>query len=372
MKKNLLKIIILSLVLTGFFSGYATSLTTNKVMVSQLPKSKDISNSFEDYIDITAEEAWNFLNNLENGIQIPIDVRTDEEWIPNHIDTPFPEHPRHHCSCEWGDQTILDDFISLYEGKEIILYCRSGSRSVSAANTLIDNNFNGVIYNMVGGITSWENNGYPTIGNRPPEIPQINGISSGQVGINYDFTISTNDPDWDDVYYYINWGDGNSEIYEEAYGSGEEVNFTHIWMSSGTFNINVKARDEYFEESELQTFTLTISSTELEINDIRKGFGEIIVDIKNIGDYTAENITLNISVNGGFFSKVNLTHECGGCINCGNSLEPGEIKTESTRESGFIFGLGPIEINIVTEAKNAERVTATEKGFLIGPFVIIG
>jgi rhodanese-related sulfurtransferase len=371
MKINLLKIIILSLVLTGFFSSYAASSTTNRCMISKLPKISENSASFEDYIDITAAEAWNFLNNLDDGIQIPIDVRTDSEWVQNHIDTTFPQHPRHHCSCEWGDPSVLEDFITLYEGKEIILYCKAGGRSSSAANTLVDNNFNGVIYNMLGGITSWENNGYPTIGNRPPEAPQISGLSTGQAGIDYNFTISTNDPDWDNVYYYIDWGDGNSEIYQEAYESGEEVNFTHNWDSSGLFNIEVKARDPYFEQSELQTFLFTISSTELEISDIREGFGEITVDIKNIGDFTVENITLKINVNGGFFSKINLNHECNGS-NCKNFLEPNEIKTASTMKSGFIFGLGPIEIIVIVEAKNAVKVTATENGFVIGPFIMIG
>ena len=53
----------------------------------------------ESYTNITVEQAWNFLTNTSNGIQIPIDVRYDNEWAVEHIDTPAPENPRHHCVC---------------------------------------------------------------------------------------------------------------------------------------------------------------------------------------------------------------------------------------------------------------------------------
>ncbi|MEF8848795.1 MAG: rhodanese-like domain-containing protein, partial [Candidatus Thermoplasmatota archaeon] len=127
------------------------------------------------YTNINAEEAWQMLNDTSNGIQIPIDVRTDAEWANKHIKTPYPEYPRHHCSCAWNNESILQKFITLYEGKEIILYCKSGVRSLQAASTLVENNFEGTIYNMVGGITEWENKDYPTVGNRPPGSPSING-----------------------------------------------------------------------------------------------------------------------------------------------------------------------------------------------------
>ena len=372
MRKNIIEILILSMLLTGFIFGFDTSAITEKSEILCTLQDSGISNSFDGYTDITADEAWNLVSDTANGIQIPIDVRTDPEWINEHIDAPSPEHARHHCKCEWENEAILQEFISLYEGKEIILYCKSGGRSTSAANTLIENDFDGTIYNMIGGITYWKNNGYPTVGNRPPETPQINGPNNGEPGQDYNFTITTNDPDNDIVYYYINWDDGESEIYETAYNSGEEIIFTHSWESRGIYNIEIKARDTYFEESEWESFEITISSTDLEIIDVQGGFGAITVDIKNIGDYTAENVSSTISVNGGLLSGINLTHTCSGCSECENTLEPGAIKTESTRGAGLIFGLGPIEITISTEAKNAEEVSVTENGFVIGPYISIG
>ena len=49
---------------------------------------------FTNYFDINVNEAWNLLNDTSNGIQIPIDVRTNNEWKSEHILTPKPENPK--------------------------------------------------------------------------------------------------------------------------------------------------------------------------------------------------------------------------------------------------------------------------------------
>jgi len=116
------------------------------------------------YTNITVYEAWDLLNDTANGIQIPIDVRTDVEWIDEHIDTPVPEHPRHYCLDLLQNETELQKFLSLYGGKEVILSCKSGYRSFVATRILIDNGFTGTIHNMLGGINAWTAAGFPTIG----------------------------------------------------------------------------------------------------------------------------------------------------------------------------------------------------------------
>ena len=45
-------------------------------------------------INITVHDAWDLLTDSGNGIQIPIDVRSEQEWNYGFIDTPFPECPR--------------------------------------------------------------------------------------------------------------------------------------------------------------------------------------------------------------------------------------------------------------------------------------
>ena len=49
--------------------------------------------------------------------------------------------------------------IEAYNDTEIIVYCKSGIRSLQASNILVANNFT-KIYNMLGGITAWNGAGY--------------------------------------------------------------------------------------------------------------------------------------------------------------------------------------------------------------------
>ena len=127
-----------------------------------------------DIINITVQEAWDLLSDTENGIQVPIDVRTLLEWRDEHIDTPNPEDPKHHCLDDLQNETKLLEFMNTYEDQELIIYCLSGGRSLIAANILNQNGFSGVIYNMIGGITAWKAGGLPIIENQPPDLKIIN------------------------------------------------------------------------------------------------------------------------------------------------------------------------------------------------------
>jgi rhodanese-related sulfurtransferase len=327
--------------------------------------------TLDGYTDITVDEAWDLLSNTSNGIQIPIDVRSDSEWIGEHIDTPYPENPRHHNFYDWDDSNVLQNFLSKYQGKEIIVYCRSGGRSASAVNILVDNGFSGTIYNMLGGITAWKSENYPTVANRAPEKPSISGPAIGQINTEYNFLVNTTDPDMDEIYYCVDWDDGTNEQCFGPFSSGEETVLSHIWIKKGLHYIIVKAKDVYDAESQESVFDFDISATELSINSIQGSLLSVSVEIENTGENIAENISTVIQVKGGIFSRINLTHNCSGCIDCGTTLPPGEIKTENTGESGLLFGFGSIEITVSTWADNAEKITTTRQGTILGIFIQI-
>ncbi|MEE8565927.1 MAG: rhodanese-like domain-containing protein, partial [Candidatus Thermoplasmatota archaeon] len=227
-----MKIMILkkiSMILTIFILSTSFCLYVNAIDNNLLIKNSYHSSLSYDYIEITVEEAWNLLNDTSNGIQIPIDVRTDNEWKSEHINTPKPENPKHHNFLEWNEELILVEFMELYNGKNIIVYCRTGSRSLSAINILVDNGFNGVIFNMLGGITEWKANGLPTIANQLPEKPDILGTLNGKAGNDYEYTFVSNDPENDKLFYYIVWGDNSAEEWIGPYDSGVELKVIHNW-----------------------------------------------------------------------------------------------------------------------------------------------
>jgi rhodanese-related sulfurtransferase len=220
----------------------------------------------ESYTNITVDQAWNFLTNTSNGIQIPIDVRYDYEWAVEHIDTPAPENPKLHCSCALlTDETILQAFMELYQGKEIILYCVAGSRSTAVANLLVEHNFTGIIYNMIGGITAWKQAGYPTKSNTPPNTPMITGDTKGKPGEEYHYTFTTTDVDSDDVYYYVNWSDNTSNQFIGPFHSEEETTLNHTWSEKGTYALKVKARDIFGSESDYATLEIKMPKTSTNI-----------------------------------------------------------------------------------------------------------
>lgn len=117
------------------------------------------------YTNITPQEAWEMLQCPCDGLQIPIDVRTIQEFIEERIDTPsFYNRPRVfplQLLQRW--KFMLHFFMWQYSDQEIIIYCRSGNRSFTATKILVENNFNGKIYHMVGGIKAWKEAGLPTI-----------------------------------------------------------------------------------------------------------------------------------------------------------------------------------------------------------------
>jgi len=77
----------------------------------------------------------------------------------------------------------------------------------------------------------------------PPYSPSIKGPISGEVKIEYEYTFNTMDPNGNDVYYYIEWGDGSIEEWIGPYDSGEEVTKGHKWDEKGNYTIRAKAKD---------------------------------------------------------------------------------------------------------------------------------
>ncbi len=96
--------------------------------------------------------------------------------------------------------------------------------------------------------------------NQAPNAPIINGPSEGVVGNNYEFLFVATDPEEDDVYYWIDWGDGLAEEWIGPFFSGEEVNIVHNWSSSGLYEIKAKTKDIFDKEGDWsEIFLMSIS-----------------------------------------------------------------------------------------------------------------
>jgi len=79
----------------------------------------------------------------------------------------------------------------------------------------------------------------------PPGAPVITGTTNGAAGTSYDYDFTATDPDGpdgDDVQYYIDWGDGDTEWTSFA-ASGTPVTVSHTWVEQGDYTITAKAKD---------------------------------------------------------------------------------------------------------------------------------
>jgi parallel beta-helix repeat protein len=94
--------------------------------------------------------------------------------------------------------------------------------------------------------------------NHPPNPPSISGPSSGKYGEEYEYAFTANDPDGDQVYYLIDWGDRTTLDWFGVFDSGEEINIVHTWNQQGAYIIKAKVRDTYGVESDWTTLPVTM------------------------------------------------------------------------------------------------------------------
>jgi len=98
--------------------------------------------------------------------------------------------------------------------------------------------------------------------NQPPSSSTIEGVHHGNIYEEYDYTFTCTDPEEEEVYYLIIWGDeeesGNIPFWRGPYKSGEKVTFTHEWDDEGIYIIKCKTKDASFDESDWITFEVSM------------------------------------------------------------------------------------------------------------------
>jgi hypothetical protein len=94
--------------------------------------------------------------------------------------------------------------------------------------------------------------------NQVPSVPEINGTTKGKPKIEYTYKLKSTDPNNDDVYYYVDWGDGSNTGWIGPFTSGEEISVNHTWAKKGTFKISARAKDVYNLITNWATLEVTI------------------------------------------------------------------------------------------------------------------
>ena len=80
-------------------------------------------------------------------------------------------------------------------------------------------------------------------GGNQQDLPSISGPSLGQPDVGYTFCFESDDPEEDDLSYYVDWGDGTNSGWTSFYPSGQEVCLDHTWTEEGRYIIKAMCKD---------------------------------------------------------------------------------------------------------------------------------
>jgi len=143
-------------------------------------------------------------------------------------------------------------------------------------------------YNIPGGFNK---DNYPLMEpwgdqNLPPIKPNIEGPKNGKKGVDLNFSFSALDPDSDDVFFWIDWGDENIEEWIGPFKSGEKIILNHKWNEKGEFIIKAKAKDLFYQESDFGVFKINIPRIRISNNLlILKNFNKPILFFQLISKF---------------------------------------------------------------------------------------
>ena len=115
--------------------------------------------------------------------------------------------------------------------------------------------------------------------NTPPDKPSIAGTNPGKIRRNYAYTFSSTDPEVNDVWYLVEWGDGTQSGWLGPYNSDEKATSSHYWDKMGTYTIKAKAKDVFGDESDWGTLDVTMPRTKASVKFLFFGLLYKIINI---------------------------------------------------------------------------------------------
>jgi hypothetical protein len=95
--------------------------------------------------------------------------------------------------------------------------------------------------------------------NNPPLAPQITGPSHCEPAISYLFNFQTTDPQEDNIYYFIDWGDNSTSGWLGPYVSGFPIHVLHAYTVKSNYNLRAKAKDAMGAEGPWGNMTVSMS-----------------------------------------------------------------------------------------------------------------
>ncbi len=192
----------------------------------------------------------------------------------------------------------------------------------------------------------------------PPATPmKPAGATAGKTNVEYTYSTNTTDPDGDQVWYQ--WQFGSSILdWAGPFDSGATVEVSFTWVTPGTYDVKVKAKDTVgFQSNWSSPLTVTINEykPDLTLGPLTGGFFGVATELSNNGTGPATNVSWIVNLTGGIILK---GRSVTGTL---DSLEAG---TQQAIQAMPIIGLGSILITVTVKADDAPEHSKTATGFV--------
>jgi rhodanese-related sulfurtransferase len=139
--------------LNVFFIAVITGVVFMSVPLSAGIETGKARNKTQIIENIINREAYSLIKKNKGNIDFVIlDVRTPEEFLPEHI--------KNAINLDYFSKSFRTDLDKLDRGKVYLIYCRSARRSGKAMEIMRELDFMEV-YNLLGGMIDWKKEGLP-------------------------------------------------------------------------------------------------------------------------------------------------------------------------------------------------------------------
>lgn len=110
-----------------------------------------------------------------------------------------------------------------------------------------------------------------------PSIPIIYGPKQAKLEEKCNYSVTSIDPQGDDIYFIIRCSDDPTAIIELGpYPSGANITFSHCWCNfyqdTNPFVLRVKSHDGLGHESDWGVFETKLTNTKVKLNDLTDSY----------------------------------------------------------------------------------------------------
>ena len=203
----------------------------------------------DDIIGVLNTDMIGYAITHSEGDQLIVFENTPSEWLYTYtLNVEAAYHSYIDLVLTHGGSTWGSDHNSFWdEGYDALFYFEYHETPYyhSSGDTIAHMNISYATKNTKLIIATLAELAEPGVLSNQPATPTFNGPTQGTVNQEYIYTIVTTDPDGDNVFYYVDWGDGTNSGWIGPYTSGLTITISHTWTAQGTYQVRARAKDVF-------------------------------------------------------------------------------------------------------------------------------